>query len=82
MSSKKDYKDLCRSVANLLREKRIEQGMSMTLLAEKSGLSQQMVSYVERGMRIPSLETLFRITESLQIELATVISEAVKTESK
>lgn len=50
----------------------------MTALAEKSGLSQQMVSYVERGMRNPTLETLLRIAGSLELDLSSVLKRAMK----
>jgi len=42
----------------------------MTALAAKTGLSQQMVSYVERELRNPSLDTLLRITAGLGIRLS------------
>jgi transcriptional regulator with XRE-family HTH domain len=50
----------------------------MTNVAAKAGLSQQMVSYVERGVRNPTLETLLRITSALETDLATLISKASK----
>jgi transcriptional regulator with XRE-family HTH domain len=48
----------------------------MNEVAQASGLSQQMVSYVEREMRNPTLETLLRITAALDIDLADVIKRA------
>lgn len=48
----------------------------MTLLAEKCGLSQPMIGYVEQEARNPSLDTLLRMTEALQIPLAEVIARA------
>ena len=48
----------------------------MTVLAEKAGLSQQSVSYVEREMRVPNLDTLLRLTEVLGIELGEIIQRA------
>ncbi len=50
----------------------------MTVLGERAGLSQQSVSYIERGLRIPNLDTLFRIADALDIELSAVIAEATK----
>jgi transcriptional regulator with XRE-family HTH domain len=35
-----------------------------------------MVSYVERGMRNPTLDTLLRITGVLEVELEEVIKQA------
>ena len=50
----------------------------MTALAAKAGLSQQMVSYVERGIRNPTLETLLRITAALDVSLGKMITKAEK----
>jgi len=49
----------------------------MTEVAERAGLSQQMISYVERELRNPTLDTLMRITDALEIDLADVIRRAV-----
>ena len=50
----------------------------MTVLAERAGLSQQSVSYVEREMRIPNLDTLLRIANALELDLSKVIARAAK----
>jgi transcriptional regulator with XRE-family HTH domain len=39
----------------------------MSQVASEAGLSQQMVSYVERGMRNPTLDTLLRIAGVLKV---------------
>lgn len=57
----------------------MRRGLSMNGVAKKSGLSQQMVSYVERGMRNPTLDTLLRITNALNIDLSKLIKRAAKT---
>jgi len=49
----------------------------MNLVAERAGLSQQMVSYVEREMRNPTLETLLRIAAAIGVDLGKVISQAM-----
>jgi transcriptional regulator with XRE-family HTH domain len=67
---------VCSHVARILREKREQQKISMTRLAEMSGLSQGMISLVEHEQRNPTLETLLRITTALGIELSRVIAEA------
>lgn len=54
----------------------------MTGLAEAAGLSQQMVSYVERRMRNPSLDTLLRITDALEVSLVEVIRKATQPSSR
>ena len=68
-------------VARRLRDERVRRGMSMRRLAEQSGLSQPMISYVERGMRIPTLETAFRIADALDVDLWKLIKQASSTKS-
>jgi transcriptional regulator with XRE-family HTH domain len=70
---------ICSEVARLLKAHREKSHLSMTALAAKAGLSQQMVSYVERGIRNPSLETLLRIAQALDIPLGTLITRAERT---
>ena len=50
----------------------------MNQVAERAGLSQQMVSYVERQMRNPTLETLLRIAAAIEIDPVSVLRRAVK----
>ena len=54
----------------------------MNRVAERAGLSQQMVSYVEREMRNPTLETVLRIAAALEIDLARVLQTAQKAAAK
>jgi transcriptional regulator with XRE-family HTH domain len=51
----------------------------MNCVAERAGLSQQMVSFVEREMRNPTLETLLRISAALEIDFADLLRRAMKT---
>jgi repressor LexA len=66
----------CSQVALFIRKERLRQNLSMTELAERAGLSQQSVSYIEREMRTPNLETLLRISEVLKIDLGDLINQA------
>jgi transcriptional regulator with XRE-family HTH domain len=72
---------ICSKVASTLRAERVKKGLSMTALSERAGLSQQSVSYIEREMRVPNLDTLLRITEVLKIDLEVVIARARKEAS-
>ncbi|MEI8315074.1 MAG: helix-turn-helix transcriptional regulator [Verrucomicrobiota bacterium] len=78
MLSDKSRNYICSQVADILRSERLKQNLSMTKMAERAGLSQQMVSYVERELRNPSLDTLLRMTGALGINLADVIRQANK----
>jgi len=65
-------------VAQSLRDERIRQRVSMDQLAAKSGLSQPMISYVERGLRNPTLDTLLRIAAGLDVDLSKLLQQALK----
>lgn len=66
-------------LAARIKKERECRALSMLAVAEQAGLSQQMVSYVERGMRNPSLGTLIRVCDVLELDLAKLLGEAVKT---
>jgi transcriptional regulator with XRE-family HTH domain len=65
-------------VAHSLRDERIRQRVSMDQVAAKSGLSQPMISYVERGLRNPTLDTLLRIAAALDVDLSKLLEQALK----
>jgi transcriptional regulator with XRE-family HTH domain len=50
----------------------------MNQVAARAGLSQQMVSYVERGMRNPTLETVLRIAAAIGVDFVEVIRRATR----
>lgn len=64
------------AVVQALKEERLRQDRSIYWVAKKSGLSQQMISYVERGMRVPTLVTLVRIADALEVDLSVVLRNA------
>ena len=65
-------------VVQLLSAERISAGVSMNRLAQKSGLSQSMISLLERGMRNPTLDTLLRIAIALDVDLSQLLKKAAK----
>jgi len=62
----------------LLREKREALGLSMNAVAKKARLSHSMISRVEHELRRPTLDTLLRIAEAMEIELWPLIKESEK----
>lgn len=54
----------------------------MNLVAERAGISQQMVSYVEREMRNPTLETLLRVAAGIEVDLVDVLAQATNDVKK
>ena len=82
MLSDKQRQAVCSQLRKILRQTREKRGLSMTVLGERAGLSQQAVSYVERGMRIPNLDTLLRIASALETNLADLLKEAQNAANK
>ena len=70
------------NVIRLLREERERRGLSMNVVAQRSGLSHSIVSLVERDLRNPTLDTLLRIAEAIEVDLGKIIAKAIKIVSK
>jgi transcriptional regulator with XRE-family HTH domain len=66
-------------LVRLLRTERVRQKFSMRRLASKSGLSQSMISYIERGLSNPTLDTLLRIADALDVDLSKLLRRASGT---
>jgi transcriptional regulator with XRE-family HTH domain len=72
----------CEKIIQLLKEERERRGLSKYAVAQQSGLSQQAIGYMEKGHRIPSLETVLRIAKAMNVDLAVIIQRAQKELSK
>ena len=62
-----------------MREERIRQKLSLNEVATRSGLSHTMVMRVEKRERLPTIDTLLRIADALEIDLSTVIRHAIRS---
>jgi transcriptional regulator with XRE-family HTH domain len=69
-------------VACLLKAEREKRGLSLKMLARKSGIARQTISYVEKEVQSPSLDTLLRITSAMGVDLAKIIARAQKRAAK
>jgi transcriptional regulator with XRE-family HTH domain len=69
---------LCVKVIALLQEERMRRKLSKYFVAQESGLSPQMIAYVENGNRNPTLETVLRMSEAMKVDLAKIITRARK----
>ena len=73
---------MCAQVIKLLREEREKRGLSKYTLSAQCGLAQQTISYMERGLRQPSFETILRIADGIGVNLEDVLSRARAAVSK
>ncbi|WP_221033246.1 helix-turn-helix domain-containing protein [Actomonas aquatica] len=75
-------RDLHTRIAKAIRQERVKRNLSMLAVAEQAGLSQQMVSYVERGIRKPSLDTFVRLAHVLRLDLSQLFESDGKRRNK
>ena len=78
MSVGKSLHPLCSKIVELLQQERLRKNVSKYVVAQKSGLSQSMIARVERGERIPTLDTVLRIADALEVDFATIVRRAAK----
>jgi transcriptional regulator with XRE-family HTH domain len=60
----------------VVKQHREAQGLSRSVLAEKSGLHQTYIGLLERGERSPNLDTANAIAGALKVPLSKLIIEA------
>ena len=63
-------------MARTLADRRIRKGLSMNELSQKAGIGLTTISYIERGIRSPSFDSLLRIADVLEVELWQLVKEA------
>lgn len=78
----KQTRALCVKIISLLKRERERRELSKYFIAQESGLSPQMIAYVENGDRNPTLETTLRMAQALDVDLAQIIKQARKELSK
>ena len=76
MPKRNQREKIASEVARLLRQAREIREISKSTLAERSGLSRRMIGFVENGQRNPTLDTLLRMSEALDIPLEELIADA------
>jgi transcriptional regulator with XRE-family HTH domain len=60
----------------LLREERERRGLSKYVVSAQCGITQQTISYMERGLRHPSFETILRIADGIGVNLEDILKKA------
>lgn len=70
------------NIGKMIKFKRKEKGLSGELLAKKIGVSQQQLSRYERGVNDIKVNTLYSITQALNIPIDLFFAELIENESK
>ncbi len=66
------------TIGKNIKKYRIEKKLRQEDLAEKTDLSANYIGMVERGEKIPSLETFISILNALEISADMVLADAIK----
>ena len=59
-----------------VKELRKINSMTQNELAEKAELSKDYIGLIERGLRSPSLQTIYRIADSLEVSISNLFEES------
>ncbi len=70
-----------RLIAEHLASHRLKCGLSKLALAQKAGLDQRTITFIENGVNVPSLVTLFVICRAMDVSVATIVANAAKGKS-
>lgn len=65
------------SIGKYLRKYRQKMGLSQEALAEKTNLSSNYVGMLERGKKVPSLETFIELANALDVSADMLLCEVV-----
>lgn len=65
------------SIGKYLRKFRQEKGLSQEALAEKTNLSSNYIGMLERGKKVPSLETFVELANALDVSADMLLCEVV-----
>jgi transcriptional regulator with XRE-family HTH domain len=76
------YEALRADIVRLLQEERKRRKLSCYAVAQKTGVSESMLSLVERGKRNPTLELILRIADGIEADLPAIIKKAQATAGK
>lgn len=60
-------------LAALIRTLRKEHGFSQEALAERAGLHRNFISLIERGESQPTIDTLFRLADGLEMSAVELV---------
>jgi transcriptional regulator with XRE-family HTH domain len=69
-------------IVRLLRQERERRKLSKYVVSKRSGVSQSMLSLVERGLRNPTMELMLRIADGIGSDLPRLVKKAQTNISK
>ena len=73
------YEAMVTEIVRLLSEERRRRKLSNYAISKRCGVSQSMLSQVERGLRNPTLELILRISDGIGADFPAIIKRAMKS---
>jgi transcriptional regulator with XRE-family HTH domain len=70
-------KSLEKAFGRRLQDRRVKHGLSQEELAHQSGLHRTYISQIERGLKSPTLATIYAIASALEEDAGMLISALV-----
>jgi transcriptional regulator with XRE-family HTH domain len=67
---------ICTALRQVLKDAREEAGLSLNELSKRAGLNRMAITFIERGDRIPTMETFVMIAAGLGCEPASLLGQA------
>ena len=75
-------RELDKSFGNAVKKRRMQLNMSQEALGFGSGVHRTFISEIERGLKSPTLHTVFALAEALDIQASDLIRMAEGNEIK
>jgi len=69
---------VCAALASVIRQRRETEGLSLNQLAEWTNLSRPMISFIETNGRIPTIDSVSRISRTFGLSCGKLLAEAEK----
>ena len=67
---------VCEALAEVIRQRRAARGLSLNRLAELTRLSRPMIRFIEARERIPTIDTIARISRAFGVPCSKLLAEA------
>jgi transcriptional regulator with XRE-family HTH domain len=67
---------VCGALASVIRQRRQARGLSLNRLAAMTRLSRQMLSFIETNERIPTIDTVARLSRAFGVPFSKLVAEA------
>ena len=74
-------KSLKQAFGRRLKDRRVKRGLSQEELADQSGLHRTYISQIERGLKSPTLATIYAIASALEEDAGNLISALIPRRS-